>query len=122
VLVFFLHPNALQFKSCYAQLLDQKRKFAEAALRYSELLALVSPPPPASSSSSAVRGAGAAASAATSGAAGGQATVPESEQLAILEKAAVCAVLSPAGPSRQRIMGVLMRDARLLRIKVGVER
>lgn len=39
--------------------------------------------------------------------------VQEADLLQLLEKAAVCAVLAPAGQQRQRIMGVLWRDQRI---------
>ena len=39
--------------------------------------------------------------------------VPIAEQVSLLARAAVCAVLAPAGPARQRVMGALARDPRL---------
>ena len=37
------------------------------------------------------------------------------EAAAFLEKAAICAVLAPAGPQRQRVMGTLLRVPRVAR-------
>lgn len=73
--------SCVQHKACFAQLLDQKRKFLEAAGRYMDLLRLSS----------------------------GHA-VEEGELKIILEKAIKCAILAPAGPQRQRVLGMLIRD------------
>lgn len=78
----------------------------EAALRYSELLEAVSPQQPPQLQPPQDAPAPPAAAAASI-------VVPLAEQVAILAKACVCAVLAPAGPARQRIMGALARDPRL---------
>jgi COP9 signalosome complex subunit 4 len=80
----------LQFKTCYAQISDQKRKFLDAALRYIDLMRLVA----------------------------GQA-VDESDLKEVLEMATKCAIVAPAGPQRQRVMGTLIRDERIEIISVS---
>jgi COP9 signalosome complex subunit 4 len=79
----------MQFRACYAQMLDQKRKFLEAALRYIELTQVSSD------------------------------IVDEGDLLALLVKAVKCAILAPAGPQRQRVMGTLYRDERVHGIDVS---
>lgn len=78
----------MQYKTCWARVLDAKRRFTEAALRYAELARL-----PVEQ-------------------------VDEADLLACLEKAVNCIILAPAGPSRQRVMGTLMRDERVGNINV----
>ena len=73
----------LQFKSLYAVLLDTKRRFLEAALRYLEVLA------------------------------DGGERVDDEEAVSFLDKAAVCGVLAPAGPQRSRLLATLLRDERI---------
>lgn len=80
----------VQYKACYAQILDAKRKFLEAAGRYIELAHL----PPSQAE--------------------------ESDLLAMLERAVKCVVVAPAGPQRQRVMGTLYRDERLSMIDVSL--
>jgi len=74
----------VMYRSCVAQVLDARRRFLEAAQRYIELSLL----PPAQ--------------------------MDEAELLQMLEKAVKCVVLAPAGPQRQRVMGTLSRDERLV--------
>jgi len=76
---------AAQFRACYAAVLDAKRKFHEAALRYYELSTLRPPE---------------------------GVELDEAELLAMLAKAARAACLAPAGPARGRLMGTLYRDER----------
>jgi hypothetical protein len=73
----------MQYRACYAQMLDQKRKFLEAAMRYIELTQVSAD------------------------------IVDDADLLALLEKAVKCAILAPAGPQRQRVMGTLYRDSRI---------
>jgi COP9 signalosome complex subunit 4 len=72
-----------------AQVLDAKRKFIEAALRYLDVMRSVE-----------------------------AAEVDEAELIAFVEKAAICAVLAPAGPQRQRVMGTLMRLEKIALVQV----
>jgi COP9 signalosome complex subunit 4 len=74
----------VQYKAIVAQVLDAKKQFLQAALRYADLSRL----PPQQ--------------------------MQEQDLLAMLEKAARCAILSPAGPPRQRVMAALCRDERVL--------
>ena len=74
----------VQYKAIVAQVLDAKRQFLQAALRYADLSRL----PPQQ--------------------------MQEQDLLDSLEKAARCAILSPAGPPRQRVMAALCRDERVL--------
>lgn len=86
----------LRFKTVYAQILDQKRRFIEAVQRYIEILRQVTAE-----------------------------EVDEEDIRSILTKAAICAILAPAGPQRQRVMNTLMRDERIGTIEVrqaGVSR
>ena len=92
-LVFALGDRVLllQFRAAHAQSQDAKRKFFEAALKYLDILRSVAP-----------------------------GEVPENERIAFTEKAAVCAVLSPAGPQRQRVMGSIMRSELFDRVAPAV--
>ena len=74
----------VQYKAIVAQVLDAKKQFLQAALRYADLSRLPT------------------------------AQMQEGDLLAMLEKAARCAILSPAGPPRQRVMAALCRDERVL--------
>jgi COP9 signalosome complex subunit 4 len=82
-----------QYKACYASVLDAKRKFLDAALRYAEL----------ATSEEAI------------------ANVQQDELMSFLQKAAICAVLAPAGPQRSRFMAGLYRDERTINIDVSME-
>jgi COP9 signalosome complex subunit 4 len=70
--------------------LDAKRKFIEAALRYLDVMRSVE-----------------------------AAEVDEAELISFVEKAAICAVLAPAGPQRQRVMSTLMRLDKIALVQVG---
>lgn len=70
----------LQFKSCYARILDSKRRFLEAAVRYYEL----------------------------SQVAAGE-MLGEEDLLEALGKAVTCAILAAAGPQRSRILATLYK-------------
>lgn len=80
--------NQIQYKACYAQILDSKRKFFEASLRYIELAQLPLE------------------------------KAEESDLITMLERATKCIILAPAGPQRQRVMGTLYRDVRIQSINM----
>jgi COP9 signalosome complex subunit 4 len=65
----------LRFKSTYARVLDANRKFLQAAQRYHDL---------SQSSGELIRA---------------------EDLLAMLGRAATCAILAPSGPQRQRVLG-----------------
>ena len=65
----------LRYKSTYARVLDSNRKFLQAASRYHDL---------SQSSSDIIRA---------------------EDLLAMLGRAATCAILAPSGPQRQRVLG-----------------
>jgi COP9 signalosome complex subunit 4 len=73
----------LRYKYTYARILDANRKFLQAALRYYELSQLQ------------------------------DSEVDEEELVLLLGRAATCAILSPAGTQKQRILGLLYKDPRL---------
>lgn len=73
----------LRYKSTYARVLDSNRKFLQAASRYHDL---------SQSSSDLIRA---------------------EDLLAMLGRAATCAILAPSGPQRQRVLGHIYKDARL---------
>mmetsp|Transcript_24846 Transcript_24846/g.40644 ORF Transcript_24846/g.40644 Transcript_24846/m.40644 type:complete len:280 (+) Transcript_24846:2-841(+) len=73
----------LRYKSTYARVLDSNRKFLQAASRYHDL---------SQSSGELIR--------------------PE-DLLAMLGRAATCAILAPSGPQRQRVLGHIYKDPRL---------
>eukprot|EP00871_Galdieria_phlegrea_P002280 jgi/Galph1/3052/GphlegSOOS_G1753.1 len=75
------------FKICHAQVLEAKRKFAEAAWHYYEL--------------SQIDGKG-----------GNLMNSNDSVSLDFLNHAVICAIFSPAGPQRSRILTALFRDER----------
>ena len=72
----------LRFKTCYARVLDNERKFHEAALRYMEL---------SQSTFDAVK---------------------DSDRQQSLEYAISCAILAKAGPPRSRVLALLYSDER----------
>eukprot|EP00735_Rhodelphis_limneticus_P006550 TRINITY_DN18966_c0_g1::TRINITY_DN18966_c0_g1_i1::g.21712::m.21712 TRINITY_DN18966_c0_g1::TRINITY_DN18966_c0_g1_i1::g.21712 ORF type:complete len:405 (+),score=80.18,sp/Q8L5U0/CSN4_ARATH/48.58/7e-121,PCI/PF01399.22/2.3e-16 TRINITY_DN18966_c0_g1_i1:26-1216(+) len=78
----------LQYKACYARILDSKRKFLEAGLRYYELSQLDSK------------------------------VVGEEDLLQALGHAITCAILAPAGPQRSRILATLYKDERSAHLPV----
>jgi hypothetical protein len=77
------------YSACWCQVLDFRRKFLEAALRYGDLSRLSE-----------------------------EHNFLAADLLVLLEKGARCIVLAPAGPSKQRIMGTFMRDERIGSIDV----
>lgn len=77
----------LQYNTCFARILDAKRRFLEAATRYHALSQL------------AVREIGGR-------------IVAEEELVEALNAAVVCAVLAAAGPQRSRVLATLYKDAR----------
>mmetsp|Transcript_45898 Transcript_45898/g.73459 ORF Transcript_45898/g.73459 Transcript_45898/m.73459 type:complete len:406 (+) Transcript_45898:100-1317(+) len=79
----------LQFKTCYARILDAKRRFVEAALRYYEL-----------SQTEPGRALGT-----------GKVFGP-AELSAALTDAVTCAILAAAGPQRSRVLATLYKDER----------
>jgi len=84
---------SFEYKRCYARILDAKRKFIEAALRYYE----ISQGPPSSSSSSTL-------------------VPPAAASAGLAEEALgcaiVCAILAAAGPQRSRVLATLHKDER----------
>jgi len=81
---------SVQFNYCWAQVLDIRKRFMEAAQRYLQLSLLH------------------------------RDKVDENELLLMLEKAAKCVVLAPAGPQRKRVMGTIMNDDRISQINPRV--
>jgi len=77
----------LQHKSCYARILDSKRKFLDAALRYYEL----------STMSKDMQT---------------KLCISEDNLTQALTMAVKCAILAAAGPQRSRVMGTLYKDER----------
>ena len=74
----------LRYKSTYARVLDANRKFLPAASRYHEL------------STQLLAG-----------------LIAEEDLYHMLGRAATCAILAPAGPQRQRVLGHIANDPRL---------
>ena len=72
----------MRFKVSYARILDSKRRFLDAAVRYYELSCIQDK------------------------------DVREEDLTTLLEKAVVCAILAAAGPRRSRMLGTLHKDAR----------
>jgi len=79
--------SLLHFRTCYARVLDSKRKFLEAAMKYYEL----------SKMKVGMHGAF---------------DVKEEECLQALQLAMACAVLAPAGPPRLKLLAMLYKDER----------
>lgn len=77
-------PLNLRYKVCHARILDSKRKFLEAASKYTELSQQTF---------------------------GGQ--ICEEDLLQLLKCALTCAILTPAGPQRSRILASLCKDERI---------
>jgi len=77
----------LRHKVCYARILDSKRKFLEAAVRYYQLSQVAHLEL-------------------------GGSKVDESELLKALTAAVTCAILAPAGPQRSRFLATLYKDER----------
>lgn len=83
----------LRHKVCYARILDSKRKFLEAAVRYYQLSQV-------------------------GDAEFGGAKVDEAELLKALTAAVTCAILAPAGPQRSRFLATLYKDERSAKLDV----
>ncbi|GIL87911.1 hypothetical protein Vretimale_6309 [Volvox reticuliferus] len=81
----------LQYKTCYARILDAKRRFLEAALRYYEL--------------SSIRPSVA-----------GNLQLDEGDLETALRSAIICTILAPAGPQRSRMLAALYKDERSSRL------
>lgn len=79
----------LQYKTCYARILDAKQRFVEAALRYYELSQVELGKP---------LGAGK--------------RVGEADLAGALTNAITCAILAAAGPQRSRVLATLHKDER----------
>lgn len=104
----------LQYKSCYAKILDSKCKFLEAALRYYEISNF------AAATDASI--AGDAASASAGGPLPPTAVLLDGTRMSdLLEQAlidaVVCTILASAGPQRSRVLATLYKDERC--IKVG---
>mmetsp|Transcript_12598 Transcript_12598/g.32285 ORF Transcript_12598/g.32285 Transcript_12598/m.32285 type:complete len:396 (+) Transcript_12598:249-1436(+) len=83
----------LQYKVCYARILDSKRRFLDAATRYYELSQLET-----------LRVAGK--------------MVDEGELEQALAAAITCTILASAGPQRSRVLATLYKDERCARLSV----
>ncbi|GBF98333.1 COP9 signalosome complex subunit 4 [Raphidocelis subcapitata] len=83
----------LQYKTCYARIMDSKRRFLEAASRYYELSSL-------------------------SGRTIGGLTMGEDEVELALRSAIICTALAAAGPQRSRMLATLYKDERSSRLDV----
>mmetsp|Transcript_3318 Transcript_3318/g.5851 ORF Transcript_3318/g.5851 Transcript_3318/m.5851 type:complete len:405 (-) Transcript_3318:467-1681(-) len=83
----------LRYKVCYARILDAKRKFQEAALRYYELSQM-------DTRSDVGR------------------RVGEDDLLQALTHAVTCAILAAAGPQRSRVLATLYKDERCSKLAV----
>ena len=80
----------LRYKSTYARVLDANRKFLQAASRYHDL----------SQSSGNL--------------------IQAEDLLAMLGRAATCAILAPSGPQRQRVLGHVSQDFAIFSIQALV--
>lgn len=83
----------LQYKTCYARVLDSKRRFLEAATRYYEL------------------------SQAGNRVIGGL-TIQDKDLEQALVAAVTCTILAAAGPQRSRMLAMLYKDERAARLPV----
>ncbi|KAH7439958.1 hypothetical protein KP509_04G084400 [Ceratopteris richardii] len=83
----------LQYKVCYARILDMKRKFLEAALRYYELSQL---------EKREFEGR----------------QVDEEELQQALTAAVTCTILAAAGPQRSRVLATLYKDERCSKLNI----
>eukprot|EP00301_Raphidiophrys_heterophryoidea_P002064 c10965_g1_i1.p1 GENE.c10965_g1_i1~~c10965_g1_i1.p1 ORF type:complete len:405 (-),score=109.46 c10965_g1_i1:217-1410(-) len=81
----------LRYKVCYARILDSKRKFMEAAQLYCRI---------SQSDRTTVDGQ----------------SVSEEELMTALSHSVTCAILSPAGPARSRLLAILYKDERSARL------
>ncbi len=80
----------MQYKTCSARILDAKRKFTEAAVRYYELSQLIS------------RHMGD--------------SIAADELDTALSAAVTCVILAPPGPQRSRVLAQLYKDERCMRL------
>eukprot|EP00300_Choanocystis_sp_HF-7_P041674 c8460_g1_i1.p1 GENE.c8460_g1_i1~~c8460_g1_i1.p1 ORF type:complete len:283 (+),score=61.24 c8460_g1_i1:41-850(+) len=76
----------IRYKVCYSRILDSKKKFLEAAQWYYRISQLDTTQ--------------------------GETKIPESELVVALSHSITCAILSPAGPARSRILSMLYKDER----------
>lgn len=83
----------LQYKVCYARILDSKRRFPEAALRYYELSSI------------------------EQHTLGGK-KIDADELLTALSSAVTCTILAAAGPQRSRMLSTLYKDERCATLPV----
>ncbi|CAM8980144.1 hypothetical protein QQ045_000782 [Rhodiola kirilowii] len=83
----------LQYKVCYARILDLKRKFLEAALRYYAISQIEKRQI-------------------------GDETIDEEALEQALSAAVTCTILAAAGPQRSRVLATLYKDERCLKLKV----
>eukprot|EP00929_Paragymnodinium_shiwhaense_P014060 TRINITY_DN121939_c0_g1_i1.p1 TRINITY_DN121939_c0_g1~~TRINITY_DN121939_c0_g1_i1.p1 ORF type:complete len:398 (+),score=130.36 TRINITY_DN121939_c0_g1_i1:109-1302(+) len=81
-------PLTLRYRVCHARILDSKRKFLDAASKYTDLSQETS---------------------------GGQ--IAEDDLVQLLRCAVTCAILAPAGPQRSRILAALFKDERIRSIE-----
>jgi COP9 signalosome complex subunit 4 len=84
---------ALQYKTCYARILDSKRRFLEAATRYYELSQI-------------------------GGRVIGGRMVQDEDLEQALATAVTCTILAAAGPQRSRLLATLYKDERCGRLPV----
>lgn len=77
-------PLTLRYRVCHARILDSKRKFLDAASKYTDL---------------------------SQQASGG--VIVEADLVQLLRSAVTCAILAPAGPQRSRILALLCKDERI---------
>mmetsp|Transcript_11464 Transcript_11464/g.16388 ORF Transcript_11464/g.16388 Transcript_11464/m.16388 type:complete len:428 (-) Transcript_11464:523-1806(-) len=92
-----------QHQACRARIYDAKRKFQDAARHYYELSQV------GKATVMAIMGEEAASQANLD-------EVIEAQNLDALTKAAICAILAPAGPERSRILAMLYKDERTQKI------
>lgn len=83
----------LQYKACHARILDAKRKFIEAALRYYEISHI-------SQGENAVQ------------------LVSKEELEEALVAAIICTILASAGPQRSRVLAILYKDERCSKLPI----
>ncbi|KAL6216129.1 PREDICTED: COP9 signalosome complex subunit 4 [Fragaria vesca subsp. vesca] len=83
----------LQYKVCYARILDLKRKFLEAALRYYDISQIEKRQI-------------------------GEEEIDEEALQQALSAAVTCTILAAAGPQRSRVLATLYKDERCSKLKV----
>ncbi|PPR98696.1 hypothetical protein GOBAR_AA21970 [Gossypium barbadense] len=84
----------LQYKVCYARILDLKRKFLEAALRYYDISQIEKRQ------------------------IGDEYTIDEDALEQALSAAVTCTILAGAGPQRSRVLATLYKDERCSKLKI----